>query len=430
IPEGTEGAPNYAQAQVELSDASAAQGVALDLQERLDRVLPSAQVVVRMLEQGPPFDAPVEVRVLGPDLQVLTEISRELRTLLAGVPGVVHTRSTLDADRPKLWFDPDAVTLARAGYDRVRLARALEGLLDGRTGGSLLESSEELPVRVRTLDSERSNLEAIGALPIEVAGQPNPSGRDWTTTASLGDLRLEPSMGSIRRRNGERESTIQGFLEPGILPSVGLKGFEATLDASGYTVPDGFRLEVGGESAERDDAIGNLMASASLLLVMMVATLVLSFQSFRMAAIVGGVGMQSVGLAILALWAFGFPFGFMAIIGTMGLIGVAINDSIVVLAGIRDDVEARTGDRDAIRRVVKRATRHVLSTTITTMAGFTPLIVAGGQFWPPLAVALGFGVTGSTLLALVFVPSAYRILSRFDRRRAPRYAPTPALQPA
>lgn len=421
IPEGTEGAPHYAQVQIELSDRDAAQAVALELQEELDSALPQAQVVVRMLEQGPPFDAPVEVRVLGPDLDVLSEIGRDLRAILSGVGGVVHTRSTLDADRPKLWFDADPVGLARTGYDRVGLASALEGLLEGRVGGSLVEAGEELPVRVRAVASDRGDLDRIGSLPIEVTGS---SSVGWTTTAALGELRLDPEMGAIRRRNGTRETTVQGFLEAGILPSAGLTAFQRRLEELDYRVPSGYTLEFGGESAERDDAIGNLLASVGVLLVMMVATLVLSFQSFRMAAIVGGVGIQSMGLALLALWAFGFPFGFMAIIGTMGLIGVAINDSIVVLAGIRDDPRARTGDADAIRNVVRRATRHVLSTTITTMAGFTPLIVAGGQFWPPLAVALGFGVTGSTLLALVFVPTLYRLLSRFGR--ADRSATLPA----
>ena len=102
----------------------------------------------------------------------------------------------------------------------------------------------------------------------------------------------------------------------------------------------------------------------------------------------------------------------MAIVGTMGLIGVAINDSIVVLAALRKDERARAGDVDATLHVVSGATRHVLSTSLTTMAGFTPLLLAGGGFWPPLAVAIGGGVAGATLLALTFVPAASILLAR------------------
>ena len=82
---------------------------------------------------------------------------------------------------------------------------------------------------------------------------------------------------------------------------------------------------------------------------------------------------------------FGFPFGFMAIIGTMGLVGVAINDSIVVLAAIQEDEAAKNGNETVILEVVLRASRHVVATSLTTIAGFLPLIIAGGGLWPPLA---------------------------------------------
>ena len=134
-------------------------------------------------------------------------------------------------------------------------------------------------------------------------------------------------------------------------------------------------------------------------------------RSFRMTAIIAAVAALSVGLGMAALEVGGYPFGFMAIIGTMGLIGVAINDSIVVLAAVREDELARIGDRDAVRNVVVRSSRHVFATTFTTIAGFLPLIIEGGGFWPPLAITIAGGVVGATLLALVFVPSSYLLVS-------------------
>ena len=96
--------------------------------------------------------------------------------------------------------------------------------------------------------------------------------------------------------------------------------------------------------------------------------------------------------------------------GTVGLIGVAINDSIVVLAAITNDAQARKGDRPAMVKVIVRSTRHVLTTTITTVAGFIPLFLDGGQLWPPLAICITGGVVGATLLALFLVPCAYLLL--------------------
>ena len=177
--------------------------------------------------------------------------------------------------------------------------------------------------------------------------------------------------------------------------------------AANFELPPGYSFEFGGEAAKRDEAIGNLMASVSVLLVLMVATLVLSFRSFRIAAIVGSVAALSVGLGFGALWVFGYPFGFMAIMGTMGLVGVSINDTIVVLAALRGDPQAREGQPQAVRDVVVRSTRHVVATSLTTMAGFTPFLLSGGGFWPPLAVAIAGGVGGATILALFYGPAAY-----------------------
>lgn len=122
------------------------------------------------------------------------------------------------------------------------------------------------------------------------------------------------------------------------------------------------------------------------------------------------ISAMSGGLGFGSLWLFGYPFGFMAIVGTMGLIGIAINDSIVVLAALREDESVRRGDRKAVRDVVVRSSRHIFATTFTTIAGFLPLIIEGGGFWPPLAITIAGGVAGATLLALVFVPSSYLLV--------------------
>ena len=94
----------------------------------------------------------------------------------------------------------------------------------------------------------------------------------------------------------------------------------------------------------------------------------------------------------------------------MGLVGVAINDSIVVLAAIRSDKAARGGNVAAIVKVVSSCTRHIFATTLTTMVGFTPLLLDGGRFWPPLAITIAGGVGGATILALYFVPSMHLLL--------------------
>jgi multidrug efflux pump subunit AcrB len=242
--------------------------------------------------------------------------------------------------------------------------------------------------------------------------------------SSLARLALQPEVSVIQHFNTLRMNEVQAYLTAGVLPAEVLADFQARLAASDFEMPPGTSYEFGGEASKRDDAIGNLMSSVGVLMVLMVATLVLSFGSFRMAGLIGAVAVLSVGLSLGALALFGYPFGFMGIVGTMGLIGVAINDSIVVLAALREDPQAREGDPAAVRDVVVRSTRHVLSTTLTTVAGFMPLLLGGGGFWPPLATSIAGGVSGATILALYFVPSGYVLLMcRGCRQRQSQVTP-------
>ncbi len=423
--------PRYAQALVQLREAGKSRDVIHALQRELDASVPNARLLVRQLGQGPPFDAPVEIRLFGPDLERLRELGDEIRARLAETPDVIHTRAELSESVPKLTLHVDEEETRLANLDHRAIAAQLEASLEGAVGGSVLEATEELPVRVRVPEPQRARLARIESLDLLPAGgrigfdnraaRSDEHDRDYSgiPLAALADIRLTPEMAVVPRLDGRRMNEIQAYITAGVLPAEVLARFETQLSADGYRLPPGYTYELGGEAAKRDEAIGNLMANVSVLLVLMVATLVLSFGSFRIAAIIGSVAVLSIGLGLGSIWLFGYPFGFMGIVGTMGLIGVAINDAIVVLAALREDPQARIGDPIAVRDVVVRSTRHVVATSLTTMAGFAPLVLGGGGFWPPLAVAIAGGVGGATILALYFVPAAYvLVMCRDCQQRA------------
>ncbi|MDJ0975048.1 MAG: efflux RND transporter permease subunit [Planctomycetota bacterium] len=413
---GQEGSPNFAQALVQMTTPEGVTERARDMQAQLDARFPKAQVLVRPLEQGPPFDAPIEMRIYGSDLTTLRELGEEARRVLARVPDVTHTRTTLTSGRPKLALRLDEESLRRTGLVNTDVAAQLGANLEGAAGGSLLESTEELPVRVRLARTARSaadDLDSIDLLP-----HPDGSGRRAPIpVAVVGESTLVPEDGTITRRGGRRLNTVKGYVQAGVLPSVVLARYEAALEKAGFEVPPGYRVTFGGEQAERNQAVAYLLSSVAVLGLLMISSLVLSFRSFRLAGLILFIAGLSMGLGFLALYVFDYDFGFMAIVGTLGLVGIAVNDAIAVLAGIRADPKAVTGDAAAITEVVFRSTRHVLSTTLTTIAGFVPLLVAGGGFWPPLAISIAGGVAGATVLALLFLPAGYRLLMG---RRAPQ----------
>ena len=407
----------YAQAMIQLTTSENQDATIHHLQALVDRRFPHARVLVRQLEQGPPFDAPVEVRVFGPDLERLQRLGSQIRTVLVNTPGVIHTRVETEEALPKIALDVNEERARAAGLSLTEIAVQLNSSTEGSVGGSIIEATEELPVRVRLDGVNRSDLASLASLDLINMPSTGPTTGDFGNDryrgipiTAIADIGLDSEHGSITHLAGRRMNELQGFIPAGVLPSTVLADFQERLEKSDIEIPPGYFVRYGGESAKRNEAVGNLMANAGILLVLMIAILVLSFGSFRIATIVGFVGALSIGLGMGALWLFGFPFGFMAIVGAMGLMGVAINDTIVVLAAIRGNERASAGDRVALRNVVNQATRHIISTSLTTMAGFTPLILGGGGFWPPLAVAIAGGVGGATILALYLAPSAYLLL--------------------
>ena len=398
----------YAQALVQLNTDKNAAEIVRSLQIDLTEAFPAARILVRQLEQGPPFDAPIELRIYGPNLGELRQLGLEARRVLDGIPEVTVTRDDLGESLAKLGLSVDEEQARQSGLSNSAIAQQLEAYLEGSVGGSVLEGTENLPVRVRLSNSERADLSGIASLDLQ-----SENGNTPRSTSALGEFDLLPELSRIARRNEQRVNIVQAYITAGILPSVVQQVFEERLaNDENFQLPPGYRTEYGGEAAEQDQAVGNLLVYVPLFVIVMVAALVLSLGSFRQALVVAVVGIASVGMALFSLKVFGAIFGFMAIIGSLGLVGIAINDTVMVLSGLNENAEAKAGDLKAIAYVANKSTRHVLTTTITTIAGFVPLLISGGPFWRPLSIAIAGGISGSSLLALYFVPAAYALIYR------------------
>ncbi len=401
------GAQNYAQAMVTAEDFQAANRMIPELQQQLDDAFPAAQILVRKLEQGPPFNAPIELRLYGPNLDTLKTLGDQARQILSGTPEVIHTRATLQPGTLKVWLDINEDMGRISGLSLTEIATQLQHSLQGITQGSILQTTESIPVRVRVGNEQRQDLTDLTNLSLTVPGV-----EDNIPLSALAKAELKPSRGAIPRRNGERVNVIEGYLRSGVLPAAVLAQYRQRLEQAGFAMPAGYRMEIGGESAKRNDAVGNLLASIGVIATLLVTVVVLSFNSFRMSILIFLAAFQSVGLGLLSVYAFSYPFGFTVIIGLLGLMGLAINAAIVILAELKADAKAIEGDREAIVQAVMSCGRHISSTTITTVGGFLPLILAGGGFWPPFAVAIAGGTVLTTVLSFYFVPAAFRLMSR------------------
>ncbi len=402
-----EGAQNYAQAMVTATDFIAANRLVPLLQQRLDDQLPFAQILVRRLEQGPPFNAPVEIRLYGPNLETLKLLGLDLRRIFSQTEDVVHSRATLQPGTPKVWLAVNEEAAQLGGLTLTDMAGQLQTSLQGVTEGSILEATESIPVRVRIGNEQRQDVQDLYNLNLTT-----PADQVNIPVSAIADLKIQPSLGAIPRRDGSRVNVIEGYIRAGVLPSTVVKRISAKLKQQDFKLPAGYWMEFGGESAKRNSAIGNLMASIGVIVTLLITVVVLSFNSFRLSALIFLSAFQSVGLGLLSVFVFDYPFGFTVIIGLLGLMGLAINAAIVIVAELKIDGKAVEGDNDAIIHAVLSCTRHITSTTITTVGGFLPLILAGGGFWPPFAVAIAGGTVLTTLLSFYFVPAAFKLMSR------------------
>ena len=417
-------APGFAEALVTTDSPAATDAAIPDLQRRLDAALPQARALVRGLVQGPPVIAPLELRLVGPDLQALRQLGETARLMMAEAPAVIHTTADLGGGPPKLVFEIDEDRARLAGFTLADIAAQLAARGEGVTGGSWVEGPEEMAVRVRLPAADRADAARLAQLTVTPPNA-DPAAKlpPAVPLAALGAVRLVPSDGAIARRDGERVNTVRGYLQHGVLPEEALAALRDRLAAEPLPLPAGYRIEWGGDSDARGETVRNLMSVVGLVIAGTVATVVLTFNSWRLSLIAFAVAGLSVGLSLLALEIFRFPFGINALIGVIGSIGVSVNAAIIILTAMQADAGAMAGDRAAMRDVVMRAGRHIVSTTVTTFGGFLPLILAGGGFWPPFAMAIAGGVLLSTVTSFYFTPPAFALLAR----RAP--AAAPALRP-
>ena len=414
LKQGNDDSQYYAQAMLTADNFIVANKMVAVMQRRLDDKFPQVQIVLRRLEQGPPFGAPVELRILGPDLNVLKTLGDELRADIMGVTDVVHVRNSLSEAVPKVWLAVDENQAMKARLGLRDVASQLHEVIDGAISGSVLEGTQSLPVRVKAGGQKQIDIGSAHSwflIPEGADADKLQSSRP-IPYSSLGEIDIRPELGVIARRDGERVNTLQVYIRDGQLPAVVLKRVKAMLQQKQLHLPAGYRLETGGEDAKRSEAVGKLMSSLGLIVVLLIVAVVMSFNSFRLSAVIFLTALQAAGMGMLALAVSGAPFGFTSIIGLMGLIGLAINAAIVILAELKSSPQAVAGDQQAIVTCVVNCSRHIISTTITTVMGFLPLILSGGGFWPPFAFVIAGGTVLTTVISFYFVPIIFYLMTR------------------
>ena len=365
--------------------------------------LPEAQVVARRLGQGPPVDAPVEIRLFARDGQALAQASDLVVSALRATPGAEDVRHRLGDGIPTLEFVIDDAEAARHGVSRRAIADSLAQATHGQQISTWRAGREPLPMLVRSPQGERLPEQALEGLSIQTNNGPLPLG--LFVQAKMG---FKPAV--IEHRDLERMTAVLAETAVGVTYNQVLQNAMPALNA--LKLPDGVRLELGGEAAEADSANSALYRTLPIGLLLLLVFLLWQFNSFRLVGIVLiTVPLAAVGV-IPGLILTGQPFSFTAMLGVVALVGIVVNNAIVLIDVIESNRARGLTIEQAISTAVGRRIRPILLTTATTIAGLLPLTFTQSTLWPPMAWAIISGLLAAALLTLLVIPAAYRLTAR------------------
>jgi multidrug efflux pump subunit AcrB len=376
-----------------------------DLRRDAPAAIPEAQVIAHRLGQGPPIEAPVEIRLFGRDPDALYEAALTVMRVLRQVPGAEDVRHRLGTGMPSLDFEIDTAEAARFGVSRAEIARLLADATLGRSFSTWRNGREPIDMRIRAPEGERFAAEALAGLQVRAA-----DGRQVPLTQFVRPrLSFQPAV--IEHRDLRRLTAVLAETGEGSTVYTILDEFMARM--ADERLPDSVELVVGGAAAEAGDANTALFSALPIGVVLLLAFLLWQFNSFRLTGLVlVTVPLAAVGV-IPGLLLAGQPFGFTAMLGVVALVGIVVNNAIVLLD--RAEQERKEHGRpldEAIQAAVERRTRPILMTTTTTVLGLLPLTLTESTLWPPMAWAIISGLIASTALTLLVIPALYRLVLR------------------
>lgn len=390
-------APNRARLVVRTPTLADTRELVRWIRARAQETLPEVDITAGVLGQGPPRQAPVEIRVYHPDEVSRRTAVEQVFAVLRAAEGTADVRHDLDIGVPSLAIEVDDATAARYGLTRADVARTLYGQSFGLEAERYRQERDPIPLIVRS--REGTGLPLMRLLSVNIH---NSSGEAVPLSAvARVESRWEPA--AIYLRNGVRINTVTANLREGYSFSQVLDALYEGLEEN--PLPTGTRLETGGDAEGSGNANGALLTTAPIGILLLLFFLLLQFNSFRRVGIILlTVPLAAVGI-VPGLVLSGSPFGFQSLLGVIALVGIVVNNAIVLLDVVDQELARGADIREAVRRSVVQRTRPILLTTATTVAGLLPLAFSSSTLWPPMAWAIISGLLASTLLTLLVIPA-------------------------
>ena len=404
-------AENYAMILANISDVEIAkERIFPEMEAFLQSNYPDVNPTVDYLPLGTGGGAPVKIRVMGRDKDLLFELVEQVKRQLATLPGTKNIVDDWGPRSKKIVVNVDNAKAQLAGVSNDDVATAMQTYLTGIDTTNYREKDQLIPIVLRSERGENNSVDLTMIANVSVYSQANGRSVPLSQVAAL-DLQWQAA--KILRRDRLKTVTVSSYLDPGYNAMETSLTMQDWLEEEQKKWPFGYKWELGGEIEDSGEAQGSIFAKLGISGLIILLLLISQFNSVRKTLIVLlTIPLSLIGV-VIGLIITGQPMGFMTMLGIISLAGIVINNAIVLLDRIRiENEEEGKPISEALLYACQQRLRPILLTTATTIGGMIPLWLGGGALWESMAVAVIFGILFATLLTLGVVPVLYALFYR------------------
>ncbi|OGB07441.1 MAG: multidrug transporter AcrB [Burkholderiales bacterium RIFCSPHIGHO2_12_FULL_69_20] len=387
----------------------------LAARERIRKQLPAllaaefaeARTRVKVLPNGPPVDYPVQFRVMGADVGLVRQYGDQLKAILRAQPSMRGVNDNWNEQIKVLRLDVDQDKARALGVTSQAIAQTSRAGLSGSTVGQYREGDKLIDIVLRQPADERAVLTDIAN-----AYVPTSTGRSipLTQIARIG-FGWEP--GVLWREGRQFAITVQGDVVDGVQGPTVTQAVAAQVAALKQQMPPGYDIRIAGTQAESSKGQGAIVAGVPIMLFIIFTLLMLQLHSFSRAMLVFLTGPLGIAGVAGALLLFNRPFGFVALLGVIALMGMIMRNSVILIDQIEQDRARGLPAWDAIVEAAVRRFRPIVLTAAAAVLAMIPL--SRSVFWGPMAVAIMGGLIVATALTLLALPAMYAAWFRVRR---------------
>ncbi len=354
-----------------------------------------AEITVASPSSGPPSGAAFEAQVKGDDLAELARITKELKAYLASVNGVVNVDSSLKDTAPEYTFKLDPAKLELNGLNAAYVGSLLRMAIAGSEVSSVIDEGKEIKIVARIAKRDLPTLESVQNIQL-LNFQKHP-----VFLKDVAVISLTPSVDSITRIDQKRTVRLTSGVDTTTNSTIVQKAFQKAIEE--YQFPKGYEISYGGENEQNAESVQSVINAMAIALLLIVATLVIQFNSFKKAFIV----LVTIPLALIGVFygmaLLNVALSFPGLIGVLALFGIVVKNAIILVDKMNLNIKSGIPFTEAIIDAGKSRLEAIFITSISTILGILPITLSN-ELWRSLGSAVIFGLMLSSFLTLFVVP--------------------------